>query len=41
MQGKHIVMLAGENLIAGLYNEGVDAFVQTLAGVVRVGRRFF
>ena len=37
MQGKHVVMLAGETLVAGLDDQLVRLVVQSLAGVVGVG----
>src|SRR5271169_4664498 len=41
MQRKHILMLAGKNLIADTNDQQVLFLVQTLARVVRIGRALF
>ncbi len=38
MQRKHVVMLAGEDLIAHLCNQRVESIVETFAGVIGIGR---
>ena len=39
MQGKHVVVLAGEDFVAGLNNQFISPIVEPLAGVVGGGGR--
>ena len=41
MQGKHLVMLAGQDLVAGLNDQLIPLIVESLAGVVRGGSCIF
>src|SRR5260221_8769983 len=41
MQGKHVVMFAGEDLVAGLNDQLIALIVESLARVVRSGSGFF
>src|SRR5215472_7994921 len=40
VQGKHILMLAGQDLVADLNDQPVTPIVELLAGVIRVGSGF-
>jgi len=41
MKGKHLVMLAGENLVANLKDQLVSRVIEPLSGVVGGGSRLF